>query len=188
VPERVFDAWSWCESDVVEWRAPSRGFDPKGSIDGTNPPDLVFVMHADCTFLPRERAALHAKGHGFVDEWALAPYAIDDATDLLHERRVRPRDVLWIAAGSLPALVWGLHDWAHFHNHGPFDEPAMTELQCDLLALEWLRLNATRIGVAGEVVSGVAGDLAALARKRFAAEGLPAPPEVELLLADRYPT
>jgi hypothetical protein len=188
VPERVFDAWSWCASDVVEWRTPrARAIDRGGRIDGSNPPDLVFVMHAECTFLPRELAALHAKGHDLSGEWALAPYAIDDATDLLYERRVRPRDVLWIAAASLPALVWGLHDWVHFHNHGPFDEPAMTELQCDLVALAWLRLNASRIGVSDDDCARVAADLASLSRARFASEGAPPPADVERLFAGAYP-
>jgi hypothetical protein len=188
VPAGVFDAWSWCASDVVEWRTPrARDELAGGAIDGSNPPDLAFVMHAECTFLPRELAALHLPGQGFTTEWALAPYAIDDATDLLFERRVRPRDVLSLAAGSLPALVWGLHDWAHFHNHGPFDQPAMTELQCDLLALHWLRANRRAAGASDEDVARVARDLAALTRRRFAAEGLAPPPDVESLFAAPYP-
>src|SRR5438552_16816677 len=97
VHERVFDAWSWCESDVVEWKTP-RGarIETSGSIDSDNPPDLVFVMHtshAAGDLLPRELARLHARGFDLADEDALAPWAIDDATDLLYEHRVRPRDV-----------------------------------------------------------------------------------------------
>ena len=172
VPEHVFDAWSWCESDWVEWRTPrDRAIDLGGAIELANPPDLVFMMHAECTFLPRELAALHAKGYGFEKEWALAPYAIDDATDLLYERRVRPRDVLWIAAASLPALVWGLHDWVHFHNHGPFEEPGdklATELQCDTTALAWLRLNAEAIGLDATTIARVEGEVRTLSALRSA--------------------
>jgi hypothetical protein len=190
--ERVFDAWAWCASDVLEWRIPAtaRQLEKAMAVESDNPPELAFVFHkdADCTFLPRELARFHARGYGLEEEWALAPYAIDDATDLLYERRVRPRDVLWLAASSLRALVWGLHDWAHFHNHGPFDEPALTELECDLVALEWLRLNREVAGVDDADVARVAADLAALSRSRFAAEGK-APPgvDLEVLFAGRYP-
>jgi hypothetical protein len=184
---RVFDGWSWCASDVLDWRLPhDRMLDTSGRVDASNPPDLVFVMHAECTFLPRELAALHAKGYGLGDEWALAPYAIDDATDLFYERRVRPREVLWLAAPSLPALVWGLHDWAHFHNHGPFDEPAATELQCDLVALAWLRLNAALLGLSDAQVDAVRADLVALTRRRFADEGKPLPLDVDAAFRDAY--
>ena len=170
VRDGVFDAWSWCPSDVIEWRTPlpPASFDVDRPIDAKNPAGLLFVMHAECTFLPRELARLHVSGYGLSDEMALAPYAIDDATDLLYERRVRPRDVFWIAAGSLDALVWGLHDWVHFHNHGPFDDPPMTELQCDLVALAWVRINADRIGLSLATVERVEKDLVALSRSRFA--------------------
>lgn len=170
VRDGVFDAWSWCESDVLEWRTPG-SFDVDRPIDATNPAGLAFVMHAECTFLPRELARLHVPGYGLGDEMALAPYAIDDATDLLYERRVRPRDVFWLAAGSLDALVWGLHDWAHFHNHGPFDDPPATELQCDLVARAWLRLNAARIGLDEEALLRVEKELVTLSAGRFAEAG-----------------
>jgi hypothetical protein len=144
---------------------------------------------ADPAFLPRELARLHAFGYGLNDEDSLAPWAIDDATDLLYEHRARPRDVFWLAATTLDALTWGLHDWAHFHNHGPFDQPAMTELQCDLVALAWLRGNAARIGVDAPRLDQVARDLAALSRKRFADEAIP-PPTADLdgLFLGPYPT
>ena len=97
-------------------------------IDGSDPARMVFVFRADAPAavgaLPRELASLHAFGLGLQDEMALAPYAIDDATDLLFEARARPRDALWLAADNLNALFWGLHDWAHSHNHGPFEERA----------------------------------------------------------------
>jgi hypothetical protein len=160
------------------------------AVDAQNPADLVFVFKegADCTFLPRELARFHARGYGLEDEWALAPYAIDDATDLLYERQVRPRDLFWVAAGSLRALVWGLHDWAHFHNHGPFDEPAATELVCDLVALAWLRLNRQAIGLDDHDLARVARDLAALSRARYAEEGKHPPVnDVDALFAADYP-
>lgn len=177
--ERVFDAWAWCESDVLEWRRPAASgqLDKTVPIDSQNPAELVFVFKdgADSTFLPRELARFHAKGYGLEEEWALAPYAIDDATDLLYERHVRPRDLFWVAASSLRALVWGLHDWAHFHNHGPFDEPALTELACDLVAITWLRENREAIGVDDAALERVALELAGLSRSRFLAEEKAAP-------------
>ena len=173
--ESVFDAWAWCESDVLEWRRPaaSRQLDKSLTIDAQNPGELVFVFRegADSTFLPRELARFHAKGYGLEEEWALAPYAIDDATDLLYERRVTPSTLFWLAAPSLRALVWGLHDWAHFHNHGPFDEPALTELACDFVALSWLRTNRDAIGLDDGDLRRVALELAALSRTRFEGEG-----------------
>lgn len=176
--DTVFDAWAWCESDVLEWRRPAANghaaqLDKRMIIDAENPGDLVFVFKdgADSTFLPRELARFHAKGYGLEDEWALAPYAIDDATDLLYERRVRPTEMFWLAAPSLRALVWGLHDWAHFHNHGPFDEPAHTELACDLVALTWLRINREVAGLDDADLARVALELAALSRTRYEAEG-----------------
>jgi hypothetical protein len=190
--ERVFDAWAWCASDVLEWRRPAaaRELEKTLAVESDNPPELAFVFHegADCTFLPRELARFHARGYGLEEEWALAPYAIDDATDLLYERRVRPRDVLWLAASSLRSLVWGLHDWAHFHNHGPFDEPALTELECDLVALEWLRMNREVTGLSEADLVRVAADLAALSRSRFLAEGRAAPRvDLDALFAAPYP-
>jgi hypothetical protein len=177
--ERAFDAWAWCESDVLEWRRPAASgqLDKTVAVDAQNPAELVFVFKddADSTFLPRELARFHAKGYALEEEWALAPYAIDDATDLLYERGVRPRDLFWVAASSLRALVWGLHDWAHFHNHGPFDEPALTELACDLVALSWLRENREAVGVDDADLERVALELAGLSRSRFADEKKTAP-------------
>lgn len=192
VDARVFDAWAWCTSEVIEWKLPSdAALAIDGArIDGDNPPNLAFVVRdgADVAFLPRELAHLHVSGYGLADEHALAPYAIDDATDLLFEHRRRPHDVFWLAASTLPALVWGLHDWVHFHNHGPFTEPALTELQCDLVALAWLRRNAERIGLRPETVASVAGDLARLSRRRFEEEKVPSPvADLDGLFAGPYP-
>lgn len=105
----VFDAWSWCESDHIEWWPCDLA--RRRITDGTNPSDLLFLMHADCSFLPKERAELHAPQIPANHEWALAPWAIDDATDGFFEQRVRPRDILSLHAPSIPAVVWGLHDW-----------------------------------------------------------------------------
>src|SRR5262249_47510996 len=147
--------------DVLEWRRPhSELVIGNAPIGAENPPGLVFVMREPLDWLPSEPAHLHAFGYGLADERALAPWAIDDATDLLFERRKRPRDAFWLAADSLEALFWGLHDWAHFHNHGPFDQPAMTELQCDLVALAWLQANAEeRIGIGRDRLDRIIGDL-----------------------------
>jgi hypothetical protein len=182
VPDGVFDAFGWCASDTLTWGRPGEEPDPQprtggrtggldGAIDGGNPERMVFVMHAPCTFLPRELARLHAFGLGLEEEWALAPYAIDDATDLLFEHRVRPRDILWLAADNLNALVWGLHDWAHFHNHGPFEERAWTELQCDATALAWLWINRDTVGIDGAIWERARHEVGAIGRARFEAEG-----------------
>jgi hypothetical protein len=173
VPAHVFDAFGWCASDVLEWRRPERLWDEATPIDGSDPARMVFVMRGACTFLPRELARVHVFGLGLGDDdWALAPYAIDDATDELYARRVRPRDVLWLAADNLNALYWGLHDWAHFHNHGPFEERAWTELQCDAAALAWLWTNRSAIALGEASWEHVRDRVASLARERFDAEGV----------------
>jgi len=192
VPGRVFDAWSWCRSDVVEWRRPAGSLSSFATehtpIDGQNPPGLAFVMREECTFLPRELAKLHVFGYGLENELALAPWGIDQATDLLYERQARPHDVFWLAASTVDALVWGLHDWVHFHNHGPFEEPAMTELQCDLVAIAWLRQNAARIGLDEKRLTCIARDLADLSRKRFEFEGVDSPiADLDALFLGPYP-
>jgi hypothetical protein len=199
VAPHVFDAWSWCKSDLIEWRTPRGSGDRRitrltKSIEGANPPNLVFVMRdaalAKELALPAELAKLHAFGYGLENELALAPYAIDDATDLLYEHRARPHEVFWLAASTLDALVWGLHDWAHFHNHGPFDEPAMTELQCDLIAMAWLRLNVDRghLVLDDSTVTKIADDLARLSRTRFLEENVKPPTsDLEALFVGPYP-
>lgn len=172
MPEGVFDAFSWCASRELEWRRPAqRAFAAGTPVDGSDPTRMVFVFHAECTFLPRELAALHATGMGLVDEWALAPYAIDDATDELYARRVEPASLLWLAADNLNALFWGLHDWAHFHNHGPFEERAWTELQCDAAALAWVRGNREVIGLDDGTVARLESEVEKLFQKRFVDEG-----------------
>ena len=173
VPESTFDGFSWTPSTTLEWRRPSaRPFDPTTPLDGSDPTRMVFVFHAPCDFLPRELAALHATGMGLGEEWALAPYAIDDATDELWARRVEPRSLLWLAADNLNALYWGLHDWAHFHSHGPFVEIAATELQCDASALAWLAWNAETVGLDDATFDALCRFARALGEERCAAEGV----------------
>ena len=94
-----------------------------------------------------------------------------DATDGLYAHRVRPRDALWLAADNLNALFWGLHDWAHFHNHGPFEQRAWTELQCDASALVWLWKNKGAIGLASDAWERVHDGVVRLSRQRFESEG-----------------
>src|SRR5262249_49606802 len=153
-PDGVFDAYGWCASDVLEWRRPAEPLDletPVAREDGaTSLGRMAFVFRRACRFLPQELARLHASGLGLQDERALAPYAVDDATDELYARRERPGDLFWLAADGLNALFWGLHDWAHFHNHGAFEQRAWTELQCDAAALSWLWRNRRAIGIGAE--------------------------------------
>ena len=176
VPEDVFDAFGWCTSDALEWRVPAGpayGWDASTRIDGADPARMVFVLRPGAApFLPRELARVHAFGLGLEEEEALAPWAIDDATDGLHAHGVRPADAMWVAADNLNALFWALHDWAHFHNHGPFEQRAWTELQCDASALAWLWENRALVPLDEGAWEGVRSDVALLSRGRFAAEGL----------------
>jgi hypothetical protein len=171
VAPEVFDAFGWCPSTELEWRTrePFRHDTP---VDGSDPQRMVFVFHADAGggaagFLPRELARIHAVGLGLDDEWALAPYAIDDATDGLFERGIVPAHALWLAADNLNALFWGLHDWAHFHNHGPFERRAENELQCDAAALAWTWRNRATIPIGEDAWEKLREEVAALARGRF---------------------
>ena len=177
VPDGVFDAFGWCASDELEWRTPVDGryaWDAATPIDGGAPARMVFVTRpSTAPFLPREPAHVHAFGLGLTDEQALAPWAIDDATDGLHLHGVRPREALWLAADNLNALFWGLHDWAHFHNHGPFEQRAWTELQCDASALAWLRANRDVIPIDDATLARVHAQVRALSSRRFADERLP---------------
>jgi len=175
VPDGVFDAFGWCASDVLEWGRPGEGaLDVATPITSANPPGMVFVLRGDrAPFLPRELASLHLPAMGFESEWALAPWGIDDATDLLHAHATPPNESLWLATGALAGLVWGLHDWAHFHNHGPFEQRAWTELQCDVAALAWTWLNREAIGLREGEWQGARESVARVGAERFAAEGLP---------------
>jgi hypothetical protein len=171
-PPGVFDAFGWCASDTLEWEAPAgRPLDFATPVTSANPPGMVFVMRGDCDFLPKELARLHVPDVGRGDEWALAPWGIDDATDRLFEERVRPADALWLATGSLAGLFWGLHDWAHFHNHGPFDERAWTELQCDATALAWVWRNRDAIGIDAPAWERMRSEVEGVGARRFEEEG-----------------
>lgn len=145
-------------------------WDVGATITATNPSQMVFVMRQECDFLPRELGCLHAHGLDLRGEWALAPYAIDDATDELYARDVAPGRLFWLAAADLAGLVWGLHDWSHFHNHGPFEARALTELQCDAAALVWLSMNLTSVGIDEADWERVRRALAGIAAARFSEE------------------
>jgi hypothetical protein len=173
VPEGIFDAFAWCASDVLEWRCPG-SWDAATPIDGSDPARMVFVLRpGPFEFLPGELAAVHAFGLGLTDEQALAPWGIDAATDGLYVHRVRPRDALWLAADNLNALFWGLHDWAHFHNHGPFEphQRAWTEVQCDASALVWLWINRREVPLSEPGWERLRGQVVRLSRKRFEDDG-----------------
>lgn len=175
----VFDAFGWCASTTLEWRKPPGPLAPGEAVTSANPSRMAFVMREDVDFLPRELAAVHVPALASEGEWVLAPYAIDDATDELWARRVTPGDVMQLAADRLTALVWGLHDWAHFHNHGPFERRAETELQCDAAALVWLAANEDVLGLAspGDEWERVRREMVALSASRFADEGRAFDPE-----------
>ncbi|HEY8091993.1 MAG TPA: hypothetical protein VIF09_29230 [Polyangiaceae bacterium] len=186
VPADVFDAFGWCASDVLEWRCPDGPryrWDASGRIDGSDPARMVFVLRGSpegdpAPFLPRELARLHAFDLGLGEEQALAPWAIDDATDGLHAHGIRPASALWVAADNLNALFWALHDWAHFHNHGPFEERALTELQCDASALVWLWQNRALVPLDDGAWEDTRRDVVSLCAGRFASEGKAFDPSV----------
>lgn len=170
VPDGVFDDFGWCASEALEWRAAA--WDTSTPIDGADPARMVFVLKPGApAFLPRELAAVHALGLGLVDEEALAPWAIDDATDGLHAHGTRPADAMWLAADNLNALYWGLHDWAHFHNHGPFERRAWTELQCDAAALAWLWHNRAALPLDEATWERARREVTAVSERRFRDEG-----------------
>lgn len=145
VPSETFDAFGWCASTVLEWRAPGPGL-VLNAMNDALPLGLAFVFREPFAPLPAEFARLHtgraqAAALGLTDARCLAPYAIDDATDELYAHRRPPGATFWLAADNANALYWALHDWSHFHNHGSFDDRPSTELQCDLAALCWLWRN-----------------------------------------------
>ncbi len=180
VPDGIFDAFGWCRSDALEWRRPAASWDASSPIDGRDPARMVFVLRpGQADFLPTELAAVHAFGLDLRDERALAPWAIDDATDAFHAHRARPGDALWLAADNLNALFWGLHDWAHFHNHGAFEphQRAWTEVQCDASALAWLWINRAQVPLDEAAWERLRASVAALASKRFADHGETVEPE-----------
>ncbi len=152
VPAETFDGFSWCPSTSLEWRRPHERV-VLNALDDKLPLRMAFVFRSPWDALPAEHAWLHtgrdqALAVGLDDAaLALAPYALDDATDRLWEHRRTPGEVFWLAADNINAVYWALHDWSHFHNHGSFTDRPATELQCDAAALVWLWLNRAAIGL-----------------------------------------
>jgi hypothetical protein len=143
----VFDGFSWTPSTTLEWRC--LGAELELNPLSEDPSRMAFVFRRAVDGVPAELARLHVgRAYGLEDELCLAPYAIDHATDELWRQRVEPTTALWLAADNLDAVYWGLHDWAHFHNHGDFVERAANELQCDAAALCWLWINRATLGLA----------------------------------------
>lgn len=173
--EGVFDAFGWMESDTVLWGVPlvdgKPRFDTTTSIDRADPKRLLFVMREECIYLPRELAQLHLFDMGFTaDDWALSPCAIDEATDELYAHKKRARELLWIAADNIAAVFWGLHDWAHFHNHGAFELRAWTEHHCDQSALTWISMNRDLLGVTESDLTRLRAEVALNSESRFREE------------------
>jgi hypothetical protein len=144
-PRDVWDDYGWCPPTFVTVRTLDSLGGAFAPPSMKNPEDLWFVVKnrpllqaSALAPLPLEVGEVHTRMLTQRDEWVLAPYGIDDATDFLWEARVAADDVFELATKSMAGLFWGLHDWCHFHNHGPFIERAWTELQCDLSALAWI--------------------------------------------------
>lgn len=152
VGSETFDGFSWCPSATLEWRTPAEGL-VLNALDDALPLRMAFVFREPWSPLPAEHAWLHtgrdqAAALGLPDAaMALAPYALDDATDQLFAHRRAPCDTFWLATDNANALYWSLHDWSHFHNHGDFTDRPSTELQCDAAALVWLWINRGAIGL-----------------------------------------
>ncbi|MFO0663012.1 MAG: hypothetical protein U0174_03625 [Polyangiaceae bacterium] len=180
VPSHVFDAFNWCTSDELQLRLPPEGLDAARPLTSDNPPGMAFVFTSKCDFLPSELASLHVPKLSHPKERILAPYAIDDATDDLYGLRVPPGDVMCLATDSFAGVFWGLHDWAHFHNHGPFEERAYTELQCDLAAITWLARNRETLSLGDATLDRLLSEWEPVARGRFEDEGRPVPPISDL--------
>lgn len=165
----------WLEVALPDTSPSERsGFDRQSPVTADNPPRMVFVVADACPVsLPTELGTLHMPGLP-ADSRVLAPWAIDEATDGLFAARCVPEEVFSLATDSLRGLFWGLHDWAHFHSHGPFERVAETELQCDVAALVWLWDNRALIDLTRDELLRLAGDVAGLWRARFSAENRPA--------------
>ncbi len=151
VPAETFDGFGWAASTSLMWRCPVDAPALNAFADQL-PLGMAFVLRAPWGLIPTELAWLHvgrarAATLGLTDHLALAPYAIDDATDLLFAERRPPAETFWLAADNTNALYWALHDWSHFHNHGEFTDRPSTELQCDAAALVWLWINRQRVGL-----------------------------------------
>jgi hypothetical protein len=174
VDPRVFDGFAWAPSTELGWRC----LGPLAHGPMTeDPAGMAFVLRRPIEGVPTELARLHVgRAYGVTDEACVAPYAIDEATDELWRQRIVPTEALWLAAGNLDAVFWGLHDWAHFHNHGDFVERAANELQCDLAALCWLWINRASLELSPAEWGALREASLALHRKRCALD----PPGVAL--------
>lgn len=152
VPAETFDGFGWAPGTTLSWRCPLDA-PTLNPLDDQLPVGMAFVLRAPWDAIPTELAWLHtgrasAAAVGLSpDDRALAPYAIDDATDLLFAERRVPAETFWLAADNANALYWALHDWSHFHNHGEFSDRPSTELQCDAAALAWLWINRRAVGL-----------------------------------------
>ena len=176
VPASVFDAFGWQPSSLLEWRTPGSTI-ARGDLDPELPLGFAFVLRQAWGAVPTELARLHVgRGYDLGDELCLAPYGIDDATDQLFAHRRPAREVFFLAADNLNALFWALHDWSHFHNHGPFDERTATELQCDAAALAWLWKNRARLPLPDDDWEQLRAAVVALHERRLRDE----PPGVAL--------
>lgn len=151
VSTETFGGFGWHPSTTLTWRCPTDAPALNDFADQL-PLGFAFVLRAPWDALPTELAWLHtgrahAAALGLAADLALAPWAIDDATDLLFAERRPPAETFWLAADNVNALYWALHDWSHFHNHGEFTDRPSTELQCDAAALAWLWINRGAIGL-----------------------------------------
>lgn len=145
-------------------------FDRKERVTADNPPRMLFVLSPTCAVeLPSESGILHMRELD-ADSRVLAPWAIDDATDRLFLASTAPEPIMSLATDSLRGLFWGLHDWAHFHSHGPFERIAETELQCDVAALVWLWEARATFLVDESTYARIVADVLALWQQRFSAE------------------
>ena len=168
VDPRTFDAFAWNASHVLEWRTPGDVVEIN-ALDPDLPLRMAFVLRAPWGDVPTEIARLHVgrAPYHLADEPALAPFGIDDATDQLFFQRRDAHATFWLAADNLNALFWALHDWAHFHNHGEFDERTATELQCDTTALAWLWRNRSVVPIDDETWESVRLQVLAIHERRL---------------------
>jgi len=137
---------------------------------------FVFRGASPCAFLPHELARLHVPGLGLADEWALAPYGIDDATDELHARRARRGTRCGSPRRASGRSRGGFTTGRTSTTHGPFTERAWTELQCDAAALAWLWLNRVAVGLGDASWERARGAVVRVAEARFVEEAKPFDP------------
>jgi hypothetical protein len=166
----VLPDFEWTTPRWLDVVLPEAGLERLAPITADNPPRMLFLVAPGSNVpLPTEAAALHMPALPD-DAKVLAPWAIDDATDLFFAAQAPPEEVLTLATDSLRGVFWGLHDWAHFHSHGPFERIAETELQCDVAALVWLWDNRELLATTLAEYTRVAANVGALWHARFTAE------------------